>query len=318
MTPAERAFWMRAHRRADGLAPELRTALLRAFEIIRESLLPGQLEQLVAAGAIDRLLTTALSEPVMTVAFRSVRDKIRRGVASNVGYFAREVPKGTIAGQLAVSFDVLAPETIEGIRQLETKVIQTLQSDVRETARAFVENGLRDGVSPRAIARQLREVIGLAPNQEAAVANFRRLLETGDREALSRALRDRRFDGVLERTLGPAGSGLTPEQIETQVSAYRRRMVAFNAETNARTASLDAMKLGHSLAWEDADRKGIVNLDLVEKTWRGVLDDRERPEHRAMEGQTVPFRSDYPNGQGVPGETDFNCRCLSIFRMKTA
>jgi hypothetical protein len=43
--------------------------------------------------------------------------------------------------------------------------------------------------------------------------------------------------------------------------AYRRRMVAFNAETNARTASLDSMKAGSAsagsprstTAWSTAD-----------------------------------------------------------------
>ncbi len=272
----------------------------------------AQLERIVAAGAVDELLTAALSEPVMDVAFRSVREKIRTAVAKNVTYFARDLPKaGKINGELAVSFNVLSPSTIDGIRQLDTKVIETLKDDTRETVRGIVEQGLRDGKNPRAIARELRDVIGLAPNQQAAVDNFRAMLESGDREALTRALRDRRFDAAIKR------GDLSADQVERMTDAYRRRMIAFNAESNARTASIDAMKLGHRLAWEDAAAKGIVDVGLLEKTWRGVLDDRERPEHRAMEGQTVPFEADFSNGQSIPGDTDFNCRCLAIYRVKT-
>jgi hypothetical protein len=230
MTPAERVFWERAQRRAAQLSPELQAALLRAFRIIRESMTEQQFAQLVAFGHADRLIAAALNEAVMDVAFRDVRRRIRMGIDTNVQYFARDLPKGgKVNGQIVIGFDILSPKTIEGIRTLETKVVQTLADDTRAVVKTVVEQGLRDGANPRAIARELRASIGLAPNQEAAVRNFRRMLEAGDREALTRALRDRRFDRTLDRLLG--GDGLSPESIDRQVDAYRKRMVAFNAET---------------------------------------------------------------------------------------
>jgi hypothetical protein len=304
VTPAERAFWQRAQRQANQLSPELRAALLRAFEIIRESVPAAQLERIIAAGSLEALMRVALNEAVLDIAFRDVRTRIRTGVEANVKYFARDLPKGgKVNGRIAIAFDVLNPNTVEGIRQLDTKVIQTLKDDAREVVRAIVENGLRDGAGARAIARDLRASIGLAPTQAAAVARYREGLENGDR-GLHRALRDRRFDR----------SELTPAKIDTMVDAYRRRFVAFNAETNARTASIDAMKLGHRLSWEDAGAKGIVKLELLQKTWRGVMDSRERESHRAMEGKTVPFDQPFGNGQMIPGETEFNCRCVAIYR----
>jgi len=47
------------------------------------------------------------------------------------------------------------------------------------------------------------------------------------------------------------------------------------------------------------------------KTWSGVLDDRERDEHVAMEGETVPIDEPYSNGLMYPSEP--NCRCTSLF-----
>jgi hypothetical protein len=315
MTPAERVFWERAQRRAAQLSPELQAALLRAFRIIRESMTEQQFAQLVAFGHADRLIAAALNEAVMDVAFRDVRRRIRMGIDTNVQYFARDLPKGgKVNGQIVIGFDILSPKTIEGIRTLETKVVQTLADDTRAVVKTVVEQGLRDGANPRAIARELRASIGLAPNQEAAVRNFRRMLEAGDREALTRALRDRRFDRTLDRLLG--GDGLSPESIDRQVDAYRKRMVAFNAETHARTAAIDAMKLGHRLAWDDAAAKGLVDRALLVKIWRGVKDLRERPSHLAMEGQTVGFDESFSNGQEIPGDDEYNCRCVAIYREK--
>jgi hypothetical protein len=136
----------------------------------------------------------------------------------------------------------------------------------------------------------------------------------GRSEALTRALRDRRFDRTLARALGADGEGLSADAIDRQVGAYRRRMLAFNAETNARTASIDAMKLGQRLSWEDAADKGIVKLELLEKTWRGVKDDRERPSISRWRADRA-FDQPFSNGQTIPGEDEFNCRpCITIVR----
>jgi hypothetical protein len=304
VTPAERLFWERANKRATQLSPELRDALLRAFRILRESLTEQQFAQLVAFGQTDRLIAAAMNEAVMDVAFRDVRRRIRLGVEKNVEYFARDLPKGgKVNGQIAIEFNVLSEKTIEGIRALDTKVIENLKTETRDVVKAVVERGLRAGSAPRAIARELRASIGLSSTHELAVQRYREELERGER-GLHRKLRDRRFDR----------SQLTPERIDTMVEAYRKRYVAFNANTNARTASVDAMKLGHRLSWEDAAAKGIVKIELLEKTWRGVRDSRERPEHLAMEGQTVPFDQPFSNGQSIPGDTEFNCRCVAIYR----
>jgi len=82
-----------------------------------------------------------------------------------------------------------------------------------------------------------------------------------------------------------------------------------------RTATLDALKKGQDLSWRDAIEKGVV-VGTLTKTWVTVHDDRVRPEHVAMDGQTVPFDAPYSNGQMVPGETDYNCRCISRVTVK--
>jgi phage terminase large subunit GpA-like protein len=139
-------------------------------------------------------------------------------------------------------------------------------------------------------------------------------LEIGDREALTRALRDKRFDGTLNRLLGVGGEGLTTKQIDTMTNAYLRRMVSHNAETLSRTTVLESMKVGNRLAWEEAVDKGFVDGGRLMKRWSTVLDGRERPEHNAMNGKTAPFDGTYENGDSYAGEGDpWNCRCIDVF-----
>lgn len=292
MSPAERKFWLAAQRRASLAEPEIARAILRAFAILKDSLTESELARFIDSGNFESLVREALNEQTLDRAFIPVRQKLRQTVESNVQYFARtSLPRGgKVNGSIAIEFDVLNPRVLDALQSLNTKVVQSLGTDTREGLITAVRQGLQDGKNPREIARRVQPVIGISPTQEANAQKFERRMRDEGR--------------------------LTDEQIDRRLTVYRKRAVAFNAETNARTASLDAMKEGQRLSWFDAKEKGVIPPDSqLTKTWRGVMDKRERPEHVAMEGQTVPFESTYSNGQMNPGDGEYNCRCLSIIRV---
>ena len=113
----------------------------------------------------------------------------------------------------------------------------------------------------------------------------------------------------LDRSLGT--SGIPQDRVDAYVDAYRRRLIALNADAHAKTASLQAMKGGQRQAWEDAIRRGIVlRTDLIRR-WRTVGDSRVRPEHRELHGVEVGFDERFPNGEMIPGDSTWNCRCLA-------
>lgn len=317
MTPAERAFWLKANRRVSGLTPEMNAALLRAFAIIRESFSEAEIARIVASGNVENVMRVALSEAVLDRAFIPVRQRIRQTTERGFKFATADLPKkGKIDGEVAVAFDHLSPKVVDAVRELETDAINTLKGEVKEVTRAFVENGLRDGRPPRAVARQLRTVIGLAPNQEVAVQNFERLLRAGDREALTRALRDKRFDATLRRALGANGAGLTDAQIESMTTAYRRKFVAFNANVNAKTHTFDSYKLGQKLSWDQAKESGVIPPGhQVTKTWVHLAgQDHPRLHHQAMHGETVPADQPYSNGDTYAGEGDpWGCHCTDRY-----
>lgn len=289
MSPAERTFWLAANKRASRSEPEIAKALLRALQILRDSMSETEFARVIQSGNVEAFIADALAQENLDRAFIPFRRKIREAVDSHVRYFAKSLPgQGKIDGVIAVEFNVLNPRVIDAIRDLDTRVVQAVAPDARAVLRATVEQGLRDGKNPRAIARQAREGIGMAPYQQANLAK-----------------RQAEWSHTL-----------SPDQVEKRAASYTKAAVKINAETNARTASLDAMKEGQRLSWIDAKDKGVIPAGArMTKTWRGVLDTRERPEHRALEGVTVDFESPYPNGEMTPGSSTFNCRCVSIVRV---
>lgn len=279
MSPRDQALWLRFHRRASQLSPDLARALLDAFDIIREELTPEEIDRLIQGD--DALLDRA---------FIRARSRLQQAVEKGFDAAVPQLPKaGKVGGNIGVAFDTLNPKVIDAIRALDSRVIRTLKDEVKETVRAYVENGIRDGKSPRTIAKDLRPVIGLSSKQAESAEKF------------AQKLRD---------------AGKSEVQVEKSLATYQRKAIALNANTNARTATVDAMKLGQKLTWQDAIDRGIVAPGTLYKTWRTVQDDRVRPTHRAMNGETVPFENYYSNGEDVPGEADFNCRCISVMTVR--
>lgn len=310
MTARDRLYWQRVNRRAESLSPEMRADVLEAFRIIRESLSDAELARLISSGQIEQIIDDALVDR----AFLPLKERLIRTTEQGFKATTRDLPKaGKIDGVPAVSFDHLNPRVIDAVRELDTRVLSSLKTEVRETVRAYVENALRDGRAPKSVAKEIRSMIGLGKSQLEQVENYRAALR-GDRSIKTYALRDRRLDRMLAK--GP----LTPEQIERYTEAYLKRRIAQNANTVATTATLDSYKLGQNLSWHDAREKGVIppGYELA-KTWVQIDRPSKRDEHVPMNGETVPFDSAYSNGQVIPGEGDYNCGCLSrVFIRKAA
>jgi hypothetical protein len=281
VSPRDRLFWETVQRRAAGLQPDVARDVLRAFRIIRESLSDAQLARLIASGQIDAILDDALLDR----AFLPLQDRIRKATERAFDLSTQDLPKGgKVDGQIAVSFDYLNPKVITAVRQLDSRVVQELKDETRTMVRAHVENGLRDGRPHASIARELRQSVGMSAHQAENAAKFRSKLEA---------------------------KGIPVAKIDTMLAAYEKNAVSVNAKTIARTATLDSLKLGQRLSWEDAVAKGMVRPEQMVERWTTVGDDRVRDEHRAMNGEEKPFDGTYSNGDRIPGENEWNCRCVS-------
>jgi hypothetical protein len=310
VSPAERILYARMRRRAADLQPDLARRLLRAYDLIRRGLTSAELELAIRTGTVERLLDELLADPRIDPALAGLRELVQRRVLEAGLAWARDLPSRFAAPM----FDTLNPRVLDAVRELDSRVMRALKEEVRASVRQASRVALEEGVGPRELGRRIREAVGLAPAQEEAVANFRRLLEEGDRAALTRELRDRRFDRTLQQALGRNDTGLSADQVEKMVDAYRRRMVAHNAETHARSAANDAQRLAQRLSWENAIAQGTVSRDRLFRKWVDTGDRRVRPEHVEMgKTEAVHFDQPYLNGEMVPGESTYNCRCVERY-----
>jgi hypothetical protein len=192
-----------------------------------------------------------------------------------------------------------------------------LSEETRVVVKQAGEAALREGVGPKVLGRRIREAVGLAPAHEQYVRNYEAELRGGDPAALERALRDKRFDGSTRKALD--GDGLSESQITARVDAYRRKWIDHNANTIAKTTTLQSYKAGQELTWKQARDNGVIppNARLF-KTWIQVNRPTKREEHIPMHGETVPIDQPYSNGQFIPGEGDFNCACISRITVEKA
>jgi hypothetical protein len=311
VTPAARAFWLLAQRRVAGLQPDVAAALFRAFSIIRDALTDAQIQAAIDAGGIDVLFSRALNQSVLDQAFIPVRQRLRQTVERGFKYAVPDLPKGgKINGVLGVSFDYLNPNVITAVRNLETSTLETLSTDTRAVVKQAAEVALQEGAGPKVLGRRIREAVGLAPAHEQYVRNYEAELRAGKSGALARELRDKRFDRTVAKALD--GDGLSDAQIEKMTDAYRNRWKAHNANTIARTTTLQSYKAGQELTWKQARENGAVpsNARLM-KTWVQIDRPTKRESHIPLNGETVPIDQPYSNGEMVPGETAFNCACVS-------
>lgn len=223
---------------------------------------------------------------------------------------------------ISITFDPTNPRAAALMRQERLEFIREFSDEQRTVVRDVIANGLQTGEGMRQIAAGFRASIGLTQAQLDTVENYRRLLQRGSADALQRALRDRRFDGSVQRAVDGV-KPLTPDQIDKMVERYRQRMLAYRAENIARSEAGRALSLGRDEAMQQNIDSGAVNPDLIDQKWATILDGRERPSHEAMDGQVQPwgkpfisgagYQLRYPHDPQAPGSETIGCRCSKLF-----
>lgn len=146
---------------------------------------------------------------------------------------------------IPLTYDPLKPETVAAQNAANEKIVQRVTSGAQATAEQVLADGLRNRQSARAIARRLRETLGMTTQEANAIANYRLALEQGSASALARGLRDRRFDATIRR-----GDALGDDQIERMVERYAARYRAFRAERIAHTEALRAANEGRAAGYQ--------------------------------------------------------------------
>lgn len=305
----------------DEIEPELRDAFLSMLERVRNQITPDSIIRMIEEGR-----------------YQDAIDAFDRGAE----LFAQDIQDHyNLSGQHAseflstalktiVSFDQFSERAVGRMRESNLSLVKDFTEQQTAVVRAVIEDGIARGTNPIQMAREFRDSIGLTENQLGYVQNYRDALErvhratSMDTDALSRELRDGRFDPSVKRAID-TGVALDAGKIDKMVDAYRDNWIQFRAETIARTEGLRALHEGVDEAFAQAIDSGDINQDGVTRTWNTAGDERVRPAHEAMQGQEVgvgePFidgdgnELDYPGDPDAPPETSINCRCVVSTRI---
>lgn len=226
--------------------------------------------------------------------------------------------QGMAGAGVGVSFNPTSPQVVEAMQRNRTRLIVELTQDQRLAISQALAQSLREGQSAQQAALALRDSLGLTSYQQRMVDNYRTLLETNNRQALDRVLRDRRYDRGFENAI-EEGEILPEDRIDTMVNRYRERLLASRAETIARTEAGRVLEETRYLSTEQAVDAAGVPRDHAVKQWIATIDSRTRDTHAAMNGQARLIddyfdspsgaRLFYPHDSDAPASESINCRC---------
>lgn len=299
----------------DALEPRLRRKFLDMIDRARGELSIEALETMILEGRIDE------AEEV----YRRAAMIFTRETTAGFNDSAREANEFLEdALDTLVGYDQFNPAAVSYAAENELQFIREFSEEQLAITRQVVTEGVARGTNPREQAREIRSAIGLTERQQAAVENYRTLLEESSSEALARELRDRRFDPSVRAAID-SGEPLTRAQINKMVDRYRERFVKYRAEVIARTESLRAIHAGNEEMFRQAIESGDLNANQIVRTWHTADDDRVRDAHANMRVDEVGVGENFVDGDGnqlafpgdpsAPPETTIQCRCVVATRL---
>ena len=329
--------------------PKLASAIFGALTEQADSIDATALAAALETGDLNRVLALLNLDPTLA-AMGALTPTIQQ--ATYAGGIAAAAGIGARFTGVSFAFDTLNPRLLTWLQTYNLGLIRQINEGTKEGVRQYLLTGMEAGQNPKAVARQIKSIVGLTDRQAQAVKNYRRQLEefhtrrsaagfnlgakidrvNGTQVLRSgpdgkpkdgineRRLRDFRHDGQLRRAM-ETGKPLKPEQIDKMVDAYARKYRAYRARTIARTEAIRTTNVGVQEAWHQAMSKGVVSEDLTRKKWIVARDERlcevcgPIPKMNPKLGvkHGQPFST--PDGPINLPPVHPNCRCTVSYRL---
>lgn len=185
-------------------------------------------------------------------------------------------------------FDLKNPAMKRYLDERTAGMVGFIEEDSRSVIRRAITRSFDQVRSPRAIALQVKDSIGLIPQHEIAVENYRLKLYSG---------------------------GMQEDKADGLASKYADRLLDYRANMIARTEVRNATNHGQLSVWQAAGEQGLFNAERAVKEW--VVDGNPCEICEPMDGKRVPLDDPwiikYPDGEtdevDVPSESHPHCMC---------
>lgn len=316
----------------DAWDPVIRRAFLDSIFNMRDRAQVDQIARMIEAGQIDDALRAVGLDPT---SFRPLDKAVSEAFEAGGNATAKLVPITSAPDGLRTVFQFGVRNIVaeNWLRNHSSNLVREILDDQRAMIRGYLADGLARGVNPRTSALDLvgrisaatgkREggALGLTSSQEEWVRKYAAELEAGDGAALSRKLRDRRFDRSVAKA-AREGEPIPAELRAKMVRNYRNNALRFRAENLARTEAMAALHESQDQAINQAVGSGAVRADAVTGVWRVAIPrgKNARESHTPMHGQVARLGQPFTTGNGVqimyPGDPNApisetaSCRCF--------
>lgn len=314
-----------AQRIAGRYEKQISKALLDAFREIRSNVSVKELENILSTYGVESAYQYIQKLNINGVIDKHIVDDLNEAIINSGKISFSTVPAGAVVDS-TFRFNLLSYNVSQYVRGYEFALIKDITQNSIGAIRQSLQTDILAGVNPISTARNFRSAIGLTARQEKAVRNFEGMLREGNREALTRALRDKRFDSTVLRSIED-GVPLSNKQIAKMTKRYRERYLKYRSQTIARTESLRATSMGQHLSIMQAHEAGNIDGDVLRRVWIFVADARTRDPHKTVnilnpDGVRIdqPFQTElgpllYPRDPNGTGANTINCRCAVAYKM---
>lgn len=319
-------------RMLDRMEPRLAAAFREVIDNITSNVSIGALEEALRLGDVQAAIQ-AIGAGSAT--YTPLTEAVRSAYLQGGMMYADFTPKSIKFG-----FDVNNPRAQNWIQRKGAEMVTIMEGEQRDVIQSAVREVVGDGVTagqnPRKMALDLagrvdrstgRRVggrIALTNQQAQAVSNaaseLRQNTPSSISKYLSKAKRDKRFDGIVKRAL-ESGEALSQQDVNRITGRYSDRLLQHRAEMIARTETNKAFQEAADESLRQLVEGGHVKESQIIRVWDSTMDMRTRPSHSSANGQrrglNQPFdvggyqmRHPLDGSLGAPASEIVACRCF--------
>jgi hypothetical protein len=297
---------------------QFQSTFLMAVNTIKDAFTLEELATLLSQGRLEEALQAV--EKAAALMGNQYGAALTNSAQNTAAYLTNE------ALTVAVNFDQTNTRAVQAISENRLRLVREFSNGQRATLRAAMTDGIREGLNPIDQARNFRDSVGLTQRQQAAVSNYRRLLN-GNTAEMAEASTRRLHDGRSTRSVRRAISNERPlpqAQIDSMVSRYQSNYVRYRSEVIGRTEALRAAHQGSEEMYTQAFESGDLDPNAVTRTWLTANDGRVRDTHDNLSGQERSVGETWASGGSelrFPGDPNaaaaetVQCRCVLTTRM---
>lgn len=322
--------WKSVHRAADEHLTPLSRVFLRAWEDVQDEIDMRQLESFISKGQQDNGIERAtqhVSETAIRVLNQRLADTLPSRLLSTLnsggqaalrsarsrGGFLPKSPRDLLskpitaadtdsASTFSAQFDESNPRAVRFATEQSSVLITEITKETVYGVQQLIAQGVRDGIPPRKLAKQVRSIVGLRSDQITALNSFRAKLAVAQPGSIVNM-------GSTRKVRVPK-SGVTERFLQQQTERYTKVLHQQRARLIARTETLRSANEGQRELWRQAVDNNQLPADQ-KRVWIDTADGRTRDDHRAMRGQIRGIEEKFQSPSGAliePGEEP-NCRC---------